>query len=118
MLEIVSALGNAVRQGAITVKQFYRANDKFLRDVAAGRLKVIRFQISDFIGCRDLLTLAGMRAKRGLRTQDAIVAYTARQLALEREALVTLLTSDFRFSRIVNDLALFKKRVNSIYLAP
>ncbi len=118
MLEMVSALGKAVREGKITVKQFYKANAEFLQDVGAGKLEVMHFPSSEFIGCRDLLTLVGMKWNRGLRTQDGMIAYTARRLAFERSQPVVLLTCDLKLSKIVNDLALFQKRVISKYLHP
>lgn len=118
VLEIVSALGRTHRRGTITLGEYSQANRRFLRDVASGALVVMSLPSSEFVACRDLLQLVGIDAGRNLQTQDAMVAYTARRLALERGEVVRLLTSDRRLAAIVKELPIFKNLVISEYLNP
>ncbi len=118
VLEIVSALGHWVRGRRISVVQFANSGNNFLRDVAEGKLVVIPLPSSEYVACRDLLTLVGVDAGRNLETQDAMVAYTARRLALDREERVRLLTSDHKLARIVEELPIFHGLVDSEYLNP
>lgn len=118
VLEIVSALGNAYRGKRMSLTEFTDANKAFLTDVASGRLTVLPLPSAEFVGCRTLLTLVGIDAGRSLQTQDAMVAYTARRLALDQEEPVKLLTSDRRLAAIVKELDHFKKLVVAEYLDP
>lgn len=118
ILEIVSALGAAYRGRRISTKEFSRANVEFLRDVSLGRLIVVPLPSSEFIACRYLLTFVGIDAGRNLETQDAIIAYTARRLALEKGTPIRLLTSDRRLARMIREVSIFKQLVTSEYLDP
>lgn len=118
VLEIVSALGTALRGKRITLRSFTQGNRKFLRDIAAGRLIVVPLPGSELVACRELLMLVGIDAARSLKTQDAMVAYTVRRLALELGEAVRFLTSDRRLAQIINDLPIFEKLVISEYLDP
>ncbi len=118
VIEIVNALGSRVRGRQISVPQFWNSNHQFLKDVADRKIAVLPFPSSDFIACRHLLTLAGVDAGKNLDSQDAMVAYTARRLALERGEQVVLATSDQRLAKIVKELSLFKKLVKSVYWDP
>jgi predicted nucleic acid-binding protein len=118
VIEIVSALANLVREHRIAAPQFAKANFMFLRDVAERRIVVVPFPTSEFVACRDLLTFVGLHAARSLKTQDAMVAYTARRMAIEENQVVRLFTSDQRLAAVVRDLPVFKGLVKAEYLAP
>jgi hypothetical protein len=118
VLEIVNALGSWVRGKRISVAQFASASDAFLQDVADGKLVVVPLPTSEYVPCRGLLTLVGVDAGRNLETQDAMVAYTARRLALDRVERVKLLTSDRKLATIVAELSIFKGLVEPTYLNP
>jgi predicted nucleic acid-binding protein len=118
VLEIVNALASETRGGRLTVRQFWDSNMSFLADVGGGRLEVVRLPSSEYIACRDLLTLVGINSKRNLQTQDAMVAYTARRLALQKQTLIKVLTGDRKLARIINELPLFQKLVSAEYLNP
>jgi hypothetical protein len=118
VIEIVSALASMVRDHRIAAPQFAKANFMFLRDVAERRIVVVPFPSSEFVACRDLLTIVGLHAGRSLKTQDAMVAYTARRMAIEQNEEVRLFTSDQRLANVVRDLPVFKGLVTSEYLAP
>jgi predicted nucleic acid-binding protein len=115
-IEIVSALANLVRTRNISAAQFAKANFAFLRDLADRRITVVPLASSEFIACRDLLTFVGLT--RSLKTQDAMIAYTARRMAVERGQTVRLFTSDQRLASIVEDLPIFQGLVEAEYLAP
>lgn len=102
----------------MTKSDYASASREFFQDIADGRLEVRRFPSSEYVGCRDLLTLVGVDANRNLETQDAIVAHTARLLALEKREKVRLLTSDQKLARVVRDIPVFRRVVASEYLDP
>lgn len=118
MLEIVSALGDDLRGGRITPQQYYLADEAFLEDIAGGRIQVRPFLASQYVQSRYILAHVGIDAKRNLGSQDAIVACTARELAIEKRTAVKLLTCDRRFANVVNDIKLFHGLVRAEYLAP
>lgn len=118
ILELASALGHNVRGNRITKVDYATASREFFQDIADGRLEVRRFPSSEYVACRDLLTLVGVDANRNLETQDAIVAHTARLVALEKREKVMLLTSDQKLARVVADIPVFRRLVGSEYLDP
>lgn len=118
VVEIVSALASLVRERRASAPQFAKANFWFLRDVADRRITVVPLPSSELIACRDLLTIVGLRAGRSLKTQDAMVAYTARQMALQTGEAVRLYTSDQRLASVVREVGVFKGLVHGVYLAP
>lgn len=118
ILELASALGHQVRGGRMSVLQYATASQRFFKDIADGRIEIRPFPSSEYIPCRDLLTLVGINARRNLESQDGIVAYTARRLAIERKTQVKLLTSDKKLAGVIRELDLFAGLVLSEYLDP
>jgi hypothetical protein len=114
----VNALGHWVRGRRISFAQFARASFAFLQDVADGKLIVVPLPPSEYVGCRDLLTLVGVNVGRNLETQDAMVAYTARRLALDHGERINLLTSDRKLATLIDELDIFKGLVKPTYLNP
>ncbi len=112
MLEIVSALGSEFRAGHLSIANFHRSNSRFLRDVADGRIVVIPFQSASYIPCRDLLTLVGVRNSRNLQTQDGMVLYSARTIALDNKQKVKLLTSDRGMHKVARDFDVFRRVID------
>lgn len=101
ILELVSALGSCVRDGRITVPQYEHADSRFFEDLAEDKLLVRAFPARNYIHCRQLLTLVGIHERRALKTQDSMIAYTARELGIERKRPVKLLTSDKRMASAI-----------------
>lgn len=118
VLEIVNALGHHVRGNRMTVRQFSKADLRFLKDLAAKRIVAKQLPSGEMKACRELLALVGVAERRNLGTQDAMVAYTARRLALDTSVPTRLLTSDKTLAAIVNDLDAFKSLVTAEYLKP
>jgi predicted nucleic acid-binding protein len=118
LLEVASALASMVRDKKITAAQFAAADRRFWRDVADGKLIVVSLPSSELIACRELLILVGITAGRNIRTQDAMVAYTARRVALEKRQVVTLLTCDKKLANVVKTTAAFARLVKARYLHP
>jgi hypothetical protein len=118
ILELASALGHQVRGGRMSRAAYTKATHRFFHDIADGRLEVRGFPTSEYIPCRDLLTLVGIDARRNLEAQDGIVAYTARRLAIERKEKVKLLTSDRKLAGVVRDIDIFSGLVVPEYLDP
>jgi predicted nucleic acid-binding protein len=118
ILELASALGHQVRGGRMSRAVYTKATHRFFQDIAEGKLEVRPFPSSQYIPCRDLLTLVGIDAKRNLESQDGIVAYTARRLAIERRAKVKLLTSDKKLAGVIRDIDVFSNLVVAEYLDP
>ena len=118
ILEIVNALGHEVRGSRLSAAQFAKLDRQFLKDVALGRIHVARLPSGDLVGCRQLLALVGVAESRALESQDAMVAYTARRLALESAEPTRVLTSDRRLARIIQEVETFSGLVTSEYLDP
>ncbi len=118
LLELVSVLGDELHQNRLTLKQFAKLDLLLLDDIAEGRLEVRTLPSSETIGVRHLLTLVKIWNRRGLRSQDGIIAYTARRLATEQKHPVLLLTGDKKLSKVINDLDVFSGLVAAEYLDP
>jgi predicted nucleic acid-binding protein len=118
ILELASALGHEVRGNRMSVAEYTRASRRFFQDIAEGKIEVRPFPSSEYIPCRDLLSLVGIGARRNLECQDGIVAYTARRLAIERRVRVKLLTSDKKLAGVIRETDLFSGLVVSEYLDP
>jgi hypothetical protein len=118
VLEIVSALGGEFRGRRISLKQYKLADERFIEDLAVGRIIVRPFPPSEYLPCRHLLAYVGIDAGRNLSSQDGIIAYTARQLAIEKKTLVRLLTADTKLANVIKDLDVFSQLVKAEYLRP
>jgi predicted nucleic acid-binding protein len=118
VLELISALASDYRDNKITLAELNDADKHFWRDIAVGRVLVRSFRAGDYVACRALLVAVGVERRRGLRTQDAIVAYTARELAIEKRERVKLLTCDWKLSRAIPKFRLFDRLVKAEYMKP
>jgi hypothetical protein len=118
VLELMSALAADYRDNKISLAMLNAADKAFWRDVASGRIVVRPFRASDFVSCRALLVLAGVEKRRSLRTQDAMIAHTARELAIEKKERVKLLTCDWRLARVIPRLQVFNRLVRAEYMKP
>lgn len=118
MLELGSALAARVRDNQMSAREFRRADLRFLKDVGSGRINVVEMSNSDLLRCRELLLLVGFVQAKPLKTQDAMVAYAARLLALETGLRTHVLTSDKKLDRVINQVTLFSGLVTSEYLDP
>lgn len=111
-LEIVSALADEVRIGKITLQDFRKANDAFIEDLATGRIEVREFLPRDYIKCRSLLAAIGASRGRHIRSHDAMIAFVARELALQLGSAVSLVTCDRKFAKTVASDAAFEGLVD------
>lgn len=102
----------------MSIAEYTRASRRFFRDIAEGKIEVRPLPSSEYIHCRDLLILVGIDARRNLESQDGIVAYTARRLAIEEKKKVKLLTSDKKLAGVIRDIDLFAGLVVAEYLDP
>ena len=64
VLEMSSAFANRLRKNSLTVVEFDLLNNRFLKDIAEGRLKVINMTSRDFIKARNLIRYAGVVKKK------------------------------------------------------
>jgi PIN domain-containing protein len=111
VLELMSALGAVYRDQRITLAELRSADRMFLGDLASGRLRVYPLPSAQYMNCRQLLAYAGVDRRRHLKAQDGIIAFTARELAIERQQKVRLLTGDKRLAAVVQDLDVFRNLV-------
>jgi predicted nucleic acid-binding protein len=118
MLELGSALAARVRDNQMSAREFQRADLRFLKDIGSGRIKVVEMSKTDLLRCRELLVLVGFVEAKPLKTQDAMVAYAARLLALETGLCTHVLTSDKKLDRVLSQATLFSGLVTSEYLDP
>jgi hypothetical protein len=108
MVEIVSALAGACRAKKITAAKFYRLHSAFWADVASGKITYCPLGREDMYRATHLLTHAGVIKKRGLKSSDALVAHSCRQLALEKGSRPTFYTSDWTLYHTLYELDVFR----------
>jgi hypothetical protein len=118
VLELVSALGHEVRGHRMSIPGYSRANLRFLDDVARGSIEVCTLPSSEYVSCRHLLQLVGIKAGRELTSQDGIVAYTAARVARQRRAPVKVLTSDRKLAKVIREVDVLSRLLTSEYLDP
>jgi hypothetical protein len=108
MLEILSALASELHGARIQKADFEAANKAFLGDVAEGRVRVRPFGMQEYLASRALLHHVAVHLGRHLRTQDAIVACSARELALETRSTIPFYTCDQRLAKTLSTIDAFK----------
>lgn len=108
MLEMVSALSSELREGKIQKADYTAALDAFQDDVADGRIRVRPFGIQDGLASRALLHHVGVELGRHLKTQDAMVASTARELALQLQSRVRFYTCDQKLAKTLKAIDVFR----------
>jgi hypothetical protein len=112
VLEMSSAFANRLRKNNLSAVQFDSLNNRFLQDIAEGRLKVVEMTSRDFIRARNLIRFAGVVKKRNLKSGDAMVATCCLALALERKEKITFYTSDWTLYDILRKIDAFSSRLS------
>ena len=111
MVEMISTLAGACRAGKATKAKFYRMQSVFMEDVASGKISIRPFTREDMVRAIHLLTHAGVIEKHGLKTADALIASSCRQMALETRSRPIFYTSDWPLYRTLYELDVFRSRM-------
>ena len=94
-VEIVSAFASICRNKNLPASEFEQMNAAFLDDIAGDRIQIRSINRSDMLRARHLLTLAGVNNRRNLRSSDALIAVSCRELAFEVRERVIFYTKDW-----------------------
>jgi hypothetical protein len=95
VVEMSSALAQIYRRKKLMVADVYRMRANFEDDLANGLLKVRKVTQTDLINARDLLEDAAVLNNRNLRSTDAIIGSSSRQLAYDLKRRVIFYTHDW-----------------------
>ncbi len=107
-VEIVSAFGSVLRANNLSQSEFDRMNAEFLDDIEAGRIQVRALTRGDMMRARHLLSLAGVVNRRNLKSSDALVAVSCRELALEKRERATFYTKDWTLYATLYEINAFR----------
>ena len=116
MVEIVSAFASAYREDSLTRAEFERMHSEFLRDVACEKIKVRPISRSDMFRATHLIALGGVMNRRGLRSSNALIAVSCRELALETRKRLMFYTKDWKLYRTLYEINAYRAAIKLRYL--
>jgi predicted nucleic acid-binding protein len=95
IIEMSSTLAQVYRRQKLSIADFHAMRALFEDDIATGVLSIRTVTQADLINARDLLEDAAVSNNRNLRSADAIIASSARQLAYDLKSRVIFYTHDW-----------------------
>src|ERR1700730_325818 len=104
MVEIVSSFASVCRDRHLADLEFHRMCGEFLDDVASERIKIRPMTRGDMSRATHLLALGGVVNRRALKSSDALVAVSCRQLALDTRERPLFYTKDWRLYRTLFEI--------------
>ena len=116
MVEIVSAFAATCRDKHLPSAEFDRMHSEFLSDVADERIMVRLISRPDMFRATHLLVLGGVVNGRALKSSDALVAVTCRQLAFERQERLIFYTKDWKLYRTLYEINAYRAALKLRYL--
>lgn len=116
MVEIVSAFGSICRDKHLPDSDFEQFNSDFLDDIASERIQIRPLSSMDMLRARHLLSLAGIVNRRSLKSSDALVAVSCRELALETGERLTFYTKDWRLYSTLHDINAYRSALKLRFL--
>ena len=118
MVEVVSALASQCRDNHLPDSEFRRMHSAFLADVASGRIDVRPLSRQDMVKATHLIELGGVTNRAGLKSSDALVAVSCRELALERGERVSFYTKDWKLYRTLYGINAYRAAMRLNFLGP
>jgi predicted nucleic acid-binding protein len=116
VLEIASAFASNCRDKHLPDEEYERMQSEFFRDIANDRISIRSLDSSDLFRAMHLIALAGVVNRRGLRSSDAIVAVSCRQLAFETGERVTFYTKDWKLYRTLYEIGAYRSAMKLRFL--
>ena len=116
MVELVSAFASVCRDSHLPDSEFDRMCLEFLEDIADERIKICPISRIDMMRAMHLLTLAGVVNRSGLKSSDALVAVSCRQLALDSRQRVLFYTKDWKLYRTLYEINAYRSALRLRFL--
>ncbi len=116
VVEIASALAANCREKGLPDEEYTRMQSEFFRDIANDRISIRALDSSDLFRAMHLIALGGVINRRGLRSSDAIVAVSCRQLAFETRERVTFYTKDWKLYRTLYEINAYRSTMKLRFL--
>jgi len=96
LIEMSSSLAQIRRRQHLGVAEFQRMRNLFEDDIASGLLRVRTITQGDLLNARDLLEDAAVLKNCDLRSADAIIAASCRELAHALKSRICFYTKDWK----------------------
>jgi hypothetical protein len=116
MVEIVSAFASVCRDSHLPDSEFHRMCGEFLDDVADELVKVRPMDRADMNRATHLLALGGVVNGRALKSSDALVAVSCKQLALDRQERLLFYTKDWKLYRTLYEINAYRSALKLRFL--
>jgi predicted nucleic acid-binding protein len=116
VVEVSSALAQFYRKHQLTVADFHTMRGLFEDDIANGLLNVLPIAKTDLLNARDLLEDAAVLKKRNLRSADAIIAASCRELAHTQRTRVIFYTKDWTQYSSIYDVQAYRAALKLRFL--
>jgi predicted nucleic acid-binding protein len=118
IVELSTAFADDCIERAVGHADYDRMYRKFFRDVATGRIRVRSVTQRDFQNARHLLRFAKAIHRRHLKSADAIIAESCRELAYELNSTVTFYLCDEKLFRTLRSLNAYSSAVKLRFVHP
>lgn len=116
MVEIVSAFASVCRDNHLPDSEFQRMYGEFLDDVADERVNVHRMTREDMHRATHLLALGGVVNRRALKSSDALIAVSSKQLALDIRERLLFYTKDWKLYRTLYEINAYRSALKLRFL--
>jgi hypothetical protein len=116
MIEIVSAFGSLCRDRHLPDADFEQFNSAFLDDIESERIQIRPLSRVDMLKARHLLSLGGIVNRRSLKSSDALVAVSCRELALDMGERLIFYTKDWRLYSTLHDINAYRSALKLRFL--
>ena len=118
VVELASGFADFCRKSAWGQDKFDAMYRSFFKDVATKRIKVRESTPNDLEKARHLLRFARVIERHHLRSADAVIATSCRQLSYEKQARVVFYLCDKRLHRTLSRIDAYKAAVELRYVQP
>ena len=118
IVELATAFADDCIARSVGHGDYDRMYRKFFHDVAKRRVRVRNVTQRDFQNARHLLRFAKVIQRRHLRSADAIIAESCRELAYELNSPIIFYLCDERLYRTLNSLNAYASAVKLRFVHP
>ncbi len=116
MVEMISAMADHCIEKKLGLADFEALKNEFETDIDEGLIEIVPIKRDDLLRAQHLLQLAKFENQLHLKTQDALVAVTCRELALRVRKRVVFYTKDWKFYRSLYSLAPYRAALKLRFL--
>jgi len=118
IVELATAFADDCIARAVGHGDYDRMYRKFFRDVAKRRVRVRNITQRDFQNARHLLRFAKVIQRKHLRSADAIIAESCRELAYELNSPIIFYLCDEKLYKTLNSLNAYASAVKLRFVHP